>query len=163
MATNLSHDLAIGPDDRDTARSGQQDYPVRAGHLAAILGIGVVLAAGLELLGRFLYHQFAAPYAITGTLTLLAICASAGVSVYVMRRLRIAPWILRAVFTGSLFLILSQLFSLITTYDAFLPARILARLDPTGIVFEESFFVGGFALPFMGFYLSLFEVHQSNL
>ncbi len=123
----------------------------------------MVFAAGFELLGRFLYQYYAAPYAVTGTLTLLAICAWAGVSVYVIRRLRITPWIRRTVSIGALFLVFSQLISLIKDYETLLPARILARLDPTGIVFEEGLFVGGFALLFMGFYLSLFEVHQSNL
>ncbi|HEX72522.1 MAG TPA: hypothetical protein ENN65_04340 [Candidatus Hydrogenedentes bacterium] len=163
MATNLSHDPAVIPEERDAGTRRQEDYPVRAGHLAGILGIGVVFAAGRELLGRFLYQQFAAPYAITGTLTLLAICAWGGVSIYVIRRLRIAPWILRTVSIGALFLVLSQFVSLIRDYSSLLPARILARLDPTGIVFEEGLFVGGLALLFMGFYLSLFEVHQSNL
>lgn len=135
---------------------------LRLRRLVRTLSAGVILAVVFELSGRVLYHVWDAPYGLTGTLTLLAILAWGGVSVYVIRSLYVTPRISRTVSFGAAFLALSQIKSLVVHLEAPFLGRLLTRIDPFGIVYEEGFFLLGLALLFSGFYMSFFEIYRAN-
>ncbi len=146
-------------DREETLRVEPRGESVRLGW---ILGCGVAAAVSFELLGRMSYQFFQAPYGFTGVLTLLAILSWGGVSIFVIRRLRTAPWIMRTVFIGAASLALSQIINLTVHFNLPFFAAILTDPFPLQPVLEEGLFVLGLAFLFTGFYLSLFESHHAN-
>lgn len=153
------------PSDRNRLMSETSDAEISRFQrkLCLILGTGVILAAGFEFSGRMLFQFFRVSHSITGVLTLLAILSWGLISLYVIKRLDSAAGVVRTVFLGALFLALSQTINLSVHFAVPGSSFLVTGPIPLQPIFEEGLFVLGLVFLFVGFYMSIFQAHYSNV
>jgi PAS domain S-box-containing protein len=130
--------------------------------LGWFVAVSLVVAVGLELLGRYLSRAHRVGYGITGTLTLLALLVWGASSVYVIRRVHRVPRVTRTILAGACLLVLSQAISLSDLIPLAVVASVVDACRSWQETFEDGFFVIGLAVLFGGFYLSVFEADRAN-
>jgi len=132
------------------------------GRPVRVIVASTVSAAAIELLGRLLYQVWGVGYAVTGSLTLLALVIWAGSAIYMVRWAPNVPRVTRAIVMATCLLVLSQAASmggLVITSEGH-PVAGLSRFI-LGTV-EEGFFVCGLALLIAGLYLSVLEAAKAK-
>jgi len=131
--------------------------------LAWILTSGIIAAVFLEFLGRALFKLFAAPFVLTGALTLVALFLWGAVSVYIILRLRSPRYVTLLVVTGACCFVFSQTVSVSMNFSPFLAVLLMETHPWAYLLLEEALFLIGLLALFAGFYASIFTTHRSIL
>lgn len=119
-------------------------------------------AAAIELLGRLLYQVWGVGYAITGSLTLLALATWAGSAIYMVRWAPNVRRVTRAIIMATCLLVLSQAASMGSLVIASEGQPVTGLLRFFLGTVEEGFFVCGLALLIAGLYLSVLEAAKAK-
>ena len=131
--------------------------------LAWILASSIITAVFLEFLGRALFKLFAAPFVLTGALTLGALFLWGAVSVYIILRLRSPRYVTLLVVTGACCFVFSQTVSVSVNFSPFLFVLLMETHPWVHLLLEEALFLVGLLALFAGFYASIFTTHRSIL
>ncbi len=165
---NLTTEKPI-PKDTPVLHSGgesqrlQRQAAAEQKRLILILGVSILFALMFEFLGRGLFRLFNVSHGVTGSLTLVALFIWGMASVYVIRHLRSAPYIVFMVTLGAFGIVFSQVISVSIFYNFLYVGTLAIKWPILDFLLEEGAFLLGIFALFTGFYASIFETRRSNI